>query len=476
MGHEVKASWLLLGLWLSAAACAAGSSGVVHIRAGRAALEAADPALARAEFRAAVAAGLTGSDRLAALVGLGRAELWLGDYRAALQAFQDARRLATSPGDRHAAEVGAARALNALEYHQAAYAQVAPFAAGNPAATVELARAAIALGRPDEALRFIAAGPAPNASSRTGTELLRAKAQAGYELAARADAGYSFTHDSDGLTVKTYAASAILPVAPGGADFHSLRVTAATSDVSRSGEGDRLTEASVGDRVSIGNRQRLEVQAGVGSAAGWTRFEGSIQWEDRLADAATVFGSAERTPIVTPLTLRKGLFYDTFSLGSSLRAADHWTLVPVYFHQAFSDGNRRDGGRFRIVLTPFDIPHSRSALGAQLEARAYRSTQPSAGTYFNPQRYHQEQLGLIGVQQLAPGWRLRLSAGGGSETINGSSARTWSWALSLTGRLPGNGRLELHGGRDSFASLAGGGSGYWTNGVSLTLAWPFSSI
>jgi hypothetical protein len=171
-----------------------------------------------------------------------------------------------------------------------------------------------------------------------------------------------------------------------------------------------------------------------------------------------------------------GLFYDTFSVGTSVRAADHWMLVPVYFHQEFSDGNRRNGGRIRIILTPFDIPHSTSAVGAELEVRAYRSTQPSVGTYFNPQRYHQEQIALIGVHQFAPGWRIRWTAGAGSETVNGSSARTWSWTLGLTGHLPGNGRLELRAGRDSFASLAGGGSGYWTNGASLTVAWPFSSL
>jgi hypothetical protein len=38
---------------------------------------------------------------------------------------------------------------------------------------------------------------------------------------------------------------------------------------------------------------------------------------------------------------------------------------------------------------------------------------------------------------------MRFTAGIGSETVNGFSGRTWSGALSLTGRLPGNGPLEL---------------------------------
>lgn len=475
MGDKVRAGGLALGLWLASAACAADLSGVMHIKAGRAALEASDPTRARAEFRAAVAESAIGADRLVALVGLGRAEQWLGHYRAALKSFREARRLAVDTADREVADTGAARALNALEYHQEALALVAPFAAASPAATVEVARAEIALGRPDEALRFLAASSA-DSTTRTGRELLRETAEAQYEVAARAEAGYSFTHDSDGLTDRMYSVRTQLPMELGGAGFHTWAVTAATSEVSGSGRSDTFTELNIGDHVSIGGKQRLDLRAGLGRAAGWTRFEGLVQWEDRFTDTATLFGSAERAPIVTPVTLERGLFYDTYSVGTSVRAADHWMLVPVYFHQEFSDGNQRDGGRIRIVLTPFDIPRSTSALGAELEARAYRSTQPSAGIYFNPARYHQEQIGLIGVHQFAPGWRIRFTAGAGSETVNGSSARTWSWALGLTGHLPRNGRLELHAGRDSFASLAGGGSGYWTNGASLTVAWPFSSL
>ena len=77
------------------------------------------------------------------------------------------------------------------------------------------------------------------------------------------------------------------------------------------------------------------------------------------------------------------------------------------------------------------------------------------------------------VHQFGPNWRTRLTAGLGPESVDGSSARTWSCALSLIGRLPGNGRLEIHAGRDSFASLAGGGAGYWATGASLTVSWPF---
>ena len=281
-------------------------------------------------------------------------------------------------------------------------------------------------------------------------------------------------HDSDHLTVSTYGLRALLPRAPGGATFGTWRVGAALSDISAPGQSDHLTEANLGDRVRIGARQHLDLQAGVGHVAGWDFFEGSFQWDDRLDDTASVFASAERLPIVTPTALASSLLYSTYSLGATLRPADHGMVVPVYFHQTFSDGNERDGGRLKLILTPFEIPAS-SALGADIELRAYRSTQPSAGTYFNPAHYHQEQLGLIGVHAFNPDWRMRVTAGIGSETVDGSSGRTWSALVTLTGRLAGNGRLELRLGHDSFASLAGGGSGYWSNGGSLTVGWPLDA-
>jgi hypothetical protein len=471
----VKAAGLLPGLCLAATAWAADSDGVLHIRAGRAALVASNPALARAEFQAAIRSSIADEDRFAAWLGLGRAELWLGHYRAAWQALGQARRFAARSDDQRAADAATARALNALEYHNQAYALVAPYAAGDPAATLELARAAIALGRADEAVHFTSALPAPDTSTRTGIDLQRAESQIDYELAPRAETGYSRMHDSDDLTVSSYALSALLPGAPGGATFGTWRVNAAMSDVSAPGQSDRLTEAGLGDRLRIGALQHLDLRAGVGRVAGWDFFEGSLQWDARLNDTASVFASADRLPIVTPTALASGLLYSTFSLGASLRPADHGMVVPVYFHQTFSDGNQRDGGRLKLVLTPFEIPAS-SALGADIEARAYRSTQPSAGTYFNPARYHQEQLGLIGVHQFNPEWRMRITAGIGSETVDGSSGRTWSALVTLTGRLAGNGRLELRIGRDSFASLAGGGSGYWSNGGSLTVSWPFAAV
>jgi hypothetical protein len=44
--------------------------------------------------------------------------------------------------------------------------------------------------------------------------------------------------------------------------------------------------------------------------------------------------------------------------------------------------------------------------------------------------------------------------------------------VSLNGRLPGNGRLELQLGRSSAASVIGGGTGYWNNSLNLVVRYP----
>src|SRR5262249_45753747 len=156
---------------------------------------------------------------------------------------------------------------------------------------------------------------------------------------------------------------------------------------------------------------------GVGSLHGWDFAQGSLEWEARLSDRAALDASAERAPILTTLALAAKLLFNTYTLGASGRLSDHWSIVPVYLHQDFSDGNARDGGHLKIVLSPYDIPQTTAALGAQIDFRGYRSSAPSAGIYFNPAHYRLVKAELIAALQINADWRLRLVAGGGSETI-----------------------------------------------------------
>ena len=141
----MKPVWLALAVCalLSTSVHAEESSAANDIRAGRAALEAEHPDAARASFESALAhSDLTQDDRFAALIGLGRADIWIGDYPAAVAAYREALGLAANSDDTRTANIGLARALNADEYYYEAYKRAAPYASGSLEPTVEVLRAA----------------------------------------------------------------------------------------------------------------------------------------------------------------------------------------------------------------------------------------------------------------------------------------------------------------------------------------------
>jgi len=471
VGNQVALSCLLWALAIGIAR-AQGVPGSDDIRAGRQALEIGRPQEARAHFAAALTEAQAREDRFAALIGLGRADLWLGHYRTAAADFRGAREAASSDGDRHVAETGLARALNSLEYYQEAYALVAPFATGDLAATVELLRAANGTGRFDEAAPYIAASPDADDSTRLGKEFLRQKDDVSLQLSKRIDAELLYSGDSDGLNVRTYSLGTWLPGAASAQLFETWHLNLASTSVEAGGTRDQLTEVDVGTAARIGEAQHLSALLGADSLNGWDFAEGSLEWEAQLSDHAAVDASIERAPILTTLALADRLLFDTYTLGASARLSDHWSIVPVYFHQEFSDGNHRDGGHLKIVLSPYDIPNATSALGAQVDLRGYSSSSPSTGIYFNPAHYLLVRAEVIAAQQISANWRLRLVAGAGSDTIDGVSTSSYAWDLSLQGRLPANGRLVVHLGRDSFASMAGGGPGYWNNTATVSIVYP----
>jgi tetratricopeptide (TPR) repeat protein len=470
VGNQVALSCAALALVFSAAAYSQSSSD--DIRAGRQALEAGHPEDARTHFAAALGHAQAREDRFVALIGLGRADQWLGHYRTAVTDYRSAREAAGSDDDRHVAETGLARALNSLEHYREAYALVAPFAKGDPGATVELLRAANATGRFDEVVPYIAASPPADDSTRLGKEFLRQKDDTELQLSNRLDADVLLSHDSDGLDVRTYSLGAWLPGPATPQLFPTWHVNLASTSVEAGGTTDRLTEVDVGGAARIGDTQHLSALIGADSMSGWDFLEGSLEWEAQLNEDLGVDASAERAPILTTLALADRLLFSTYTLGASARLSDHWSIVPVWFHQDFSDGNRRDGGHLRIVLSPYDIPDTTTALGAQVDLRGYASSAPSTGIYFNPAHYFLARAGIIAAQQLSPNWRLRLVAGFGSETIDGASTTSYAWDLSLQGRLPANGRLVVQLGRDSFASMAGGGAGYWNNTAAVSIVYP----
>lgn len=441
------------------------------IRDGRAALEAGEPQRARVSFSAALAQSGNREDSFAAAIGLGRASLWLGDYPAAARAFGIAHEQAGDVAGRELADSGLARALNAQDYPRKAYALVAPFAEGQAAPTLELLRALQALGWQDKSLAYLAATPPPSAGY-AGTQYRLLQNDMRYALAPRVEGSFGLSHDSEdldtwhtGLSWRSAPHTVAQGVQAWGVALGSTRV----DDRQRQR---RLDEATLLGQWRFADEHYLDLRLGLGRSGGWQYLQGAANWTWRSSDSFSLSAGAERAPLLTDAAIGRRLVGATYSLATSLRPAASWYVIPTYYRQTFSDGNHRDGGTLRVLLSPRDIPDSAAAIGAQLSARVFHASQPSRGVYFNPARYHAVQAGLVGVYGLGPGWKLRVTADIGRQSIDGAGAGIYGWEAALEGQLPHNGRLQLRFGRTSAASESSGGAGYWNNSLMLSVGYP----
>ncbi|GAA0686909.1 hypothetical protein ISN75_14675 [Dyella marensis] len=470
----MNAPRLLFALSLApvAALHAQAAAPAAELRAGRAAIAANQPAQARDHFAAALAGQGSPEERYAAAIGLGQSTLWLGDYAAADRAFRIARDAAPDDAARQAASTGLAQALNARDYPREARALVAPYAMSQTRPTVELLRAEQALGWLDRGQPYLDAAPAPDAAGYVGTQYRLLKDDVAFNRAAQLEGGFGYSHDSDGLD--TWRVGAAYRFAPSSSEDFSQRwgVAAGTTHLDHDGRSRRMDDLSLTAQLRVGEDNTINLHAGPGRANGWHYLQGNADWTLQPSDVFSFSAGAERAPVPTDTAIDHHLLYNLFSAGVSVRPAPRLYVLPTYYRQNFNDGNHRDGGVLRVLLSPYDLPGTRAAIGAEFSGRIFHSSEPSHGVYFNPRNYRSGQFGLVGVYSINPEWKLRAVVSGGRQVIDGNSAGIYTVGLSLQGRLPGNGRLDLQLGRSSAASASNGGSGYWNNSINLVVRYP----
>jgi len=118
--------------------------------------------------------------------------------------------------------------------------------------------------------------------------------------------------------------------------------------------------------------------------------------------------------VETPKSLDRGIDFTFVGAAADQRLGEHVTLVGLAAQQYFSDGNRRDHGRLRLIYQPsLDL-----GLTLQARYRTYRSTHDDVDrAYFNPKNYSESML-AIGWRHRFAGWTASVTAGLGNETIN----------------------------------------------------------
>lgn len=179
-------------------------------------------------------------------------------------------------------------------------------------------------------------------------------------------------------------------------------------------------------------------------------FDGS--YRTLLAEKTAIEVFANRDWVETQAALEHGTHFTFVGAALDQGLGDHVTVVGVAGSQLFSDDNRRDHGRVRLIYQPsLDL-----GLTLQARYRTYRSSETDVGgEYFNPKDY-QESMFAIGWRKRISGWTTGITAGLGREKINDdASQNTRLFELNLQSPVRSEQFLRLNAGYNRSASFYG---------------------
>ena len=208
----------------------------------------------------------------------------------------------------------------------------------------------------------------------------------------------------------------------------------------------------IGRDIESATANGWTLEAGLFEQGGHTllTFDGS--YRTALAEKTAVELFANRDWVETQPALDAGTNFTFVGAALDQGLGEHVTLVGVAGTQFFSDDNRRDHGRLRLIYQPsLDL-----GLTLQARYRMYRSSEEDVGReYFNPEDYQESMLAL-GWRQRFAGWSAGLTAGFGREKINqdpGQSTRLLE--LNLQSPVRGSQFLRMNAGYNRSASFYG---------------------
>lgn len=177
------------------------------------------------------------------------------------------------------------------------------------------------------------------------------------------------------------------------------------------------------DRTTLGGTVRnveratgagLAATAGLSEAGGRVRAVLDGSYNLRLTPGAGVEFIAQRDFVETRAGIDAGATSSFAAAALDYAATDRLTLIGLAGVQYYSDDNRRDHLRGRLIYSV--LPEE--GLSVQLRARGYDSTRPGGTLYFNPDTYREADAGLRLRRSLGE-WRVLAAAGAGREKFDG---------------------------------------------------------
>jgi hypothetical protein len=255
--------------------------------------------------------------------------------------------------------------------------------------------------------------------------------------------------DSEGFNTQR-AGLAYLPAfasrdALGGVRYAASRF--AIDDWHRNGQ--QLT--GVYRRIDPASTDGVQVDAGYARQGGHGLFTIDGSYRTALAAGSSVELFVNRDWVETRRALDDGVSFTFGGAALEQTLGPHVTLVGVAGYQDFSDGNRRQHRRAKLIVQPL------LDLGLTLQARyrAYHSDADLPRAYFNPARYDESML-AIGWRKRFDGWMASLTAGVGRQRVAGAD-RTPTRLLEVGLESPARGAqsLRVRAGLNKSASFGG---------------------
>lgn len=278
------------------------------------------------------------------------------------------------------------------------------------------------------------------------------------------------SEDSDGLRQQSFYAGAVKALPALGKDA-GIGLRAGWWQLE--GQGDRVefTGVRVDHRQALG---RGELALGLHQlfGDGWSPTLGHATVVLKPAEAWSLDAGLDRELVDTVIAARRRTTLDAWHVIADYAPAPAWLLVAGPQWQDFSDGNRRQGGLFKLVWSPAALP----GFNAQLRLRRLDADFRGTG-YFSPDRFEE---GLLLAQYSLPvlGERLVLGAqvGAGQQRIDGAASdgiylaelRARGW-LSDTFGLEGKAQCSNTG--EVVVTSAAAGYRYCQVNLSLMRPW-----
>ncbi|MHA3090975.1 hypothetical protein [Acinetobacter brisouii] len=272
--------------------------------------------------------------------------------------------------------------------------------------------------------------------------------QSDSELAAGTE--FFFSNDSDGFQTRKLSAE-FFPKYESGDNYLGVRTSAyqyRSSNWSRDGQ----KISFIGRNIDTATANGWYVDSGLFTESSHTVFTFDGSYRAALAKKTAIEVFANRDLVETPTSLNRGVNSTFVGAAMDQGINEHLTVVGLVGSQFFSDDNRRDHGRLKLIYQPsLDL-----GLTVQARYRTYHSTKDNVdGDYFNPRNYEESMLAL-GWRHRFAGWTSGFTAGIGQERINKASGQqTQLFELNLQSPVRGSHFFRMNAGYSNSASYNG---------------------